>query len=108
MFTPNLALRQNPTRLCSNGCVTMSSCVSHCDCVRSLRDIIGYCSLMHTAADKKVQLDTFSVAVEVFFVFCLFLWAGAKTTAAKTLGLIKKEWKTLCFHRRTGFGVNAT
>lgn len=63
---------------------------------------------MHTAADKKVRLDAFSVAVEVFFVYCLFLWAGAKNTTAKTLGLIKNEWKTLRFHRSTGFGVNAT
>lgn len=55
---------------------------------------------------QKVRLDAFSVAVEVFFV--LFLWAGAKNTAAKTLGLIKNEWKTQCFHRSTGFGVNVT
>lgn len=61
---------------------------------------------MHTAANKKVWLDAFSVAVEAFFV--LFLWAGAKNTAAKTLGLINNEWKTQCFHRSTGFGVNAT
>lgn len=79
----------------------MSSCVSHCDCVRSLRDI-GYCSLMHAAADKKVRLDAFSVAVEV-----IFLWAGAKK---KTLQ--QKHWvlfkKNVCFQCSSGFGANAT